>query len=494
MDNRRAVTQPALELAPIRLLHRHDDHICLERSEGEHWHQVGAIRASNLESLLPLLWDECDLSRDSFYSVNGFFRPGVRARTVQTWVPAMIEGQHVEVRAPVTRRQNQIANAPHGLLYASRCRENVSQLNAVFCDLDGYKVGRSVSALLAEVHEAQESELIPRVSMMAYSGRGLWLFWLLRDEQIPDVAQRAYPNQRRAYVRVMRALQRTLAPLGADPRSLDLARVTRIPGSVNSKSDTRVRYYIHLDESGSTYTYTLSALSALCTADDEEPIAVRRAFEPNKPRAILSNRQMERNRKGYQAAVACYLRDLHVLIDLRGGGFARGCRNVGAYYLALILFKSGATETEIARRVRTFADRCQPSLSRDEWTKAVRQASRAIKKFPKYTTISEQLQVTASEAVYLEKFRQAGASTIGPTTPASASTRLLERRSAITAYVETCRASSRRTPSERDTQSYLATHGIEVSAFTVHRDYTVLGIHSANRAGRPQKQRLFEAA
>jgi hypothetical protein len=111
---------------------------------------------------------------------------------------------------------------------------NVRQLKSLRCcyvDIDGTT---DLDAGLDALRAAQ----MPAPSFAVFSGRGLHFYWLLE----PTPAQ-ALP----VWQRIQDALIKTLAPIGGDTKARDCARVLRLIGTKNSKSDTEVRGLILTD-------------------------------------------------------------------------------------------------------------------------------------------------------------------------------------------------------------------------------------------------------
>ncbi len=117
-----------------------------------------------------------------------------------------------------------------------RAIASLLQLNALFCDLDYYSLAPSIRHLRSEhvlpiALERLEEHRIPAPTVAISTGRGIALIWL------------HYPAPRYALSRwqaCQSTIYRALSELGADPRALDAARVLRLVGTKNSKSNTLV--------------------------------------------------------------------------------------------------------------------------------------------------------------------------------------------------------------------------------------------------------------
>ena len=115
-----------------------------------------------------------------------------------------------------------------------RLVSRLAELDALFIDLDYYKTEHGDAHpqhVLGLALEALEQARIPCPSFAVSSGRGLALIWLHRP-----VPRAALPRWRAC----QQMLCRILEPLGADRQATDAARVLRLIGTRNSRSDTLV--------------------------------------------------------------------------------------------------------------------------------------------------------------------------------------------------------------------------------------------------------------
>ncbi len=127
-----------------------------------------------------------------------------------------------------------------GLNAYHRPRGPLAGIRTLHVDLDFYKVPRWTGAdprdVLAAALSALESSGIPFPGLAVATGRGLQLVWL-----VTPVKLRAAPKARAA----MQRLTKLLGGFGADAACTDLARVFRLPGTLNSKTGTVARLLIH---------------------------------------------------------------------------------------------------------------------------------------------------------------------------------------------------------------------------------------------------------
>ena len=233
----------ALEL--LRAIHRSpDSYVGFVRKpssanphEARGFENLGSISTCELEVRFPTLlpW----LEQDSYFTVNGSYR-------VAPW-------------------KNRITGLPDVWRGENRLR----RLNACFVDLD---VGRPKSAKLEQrltwweaigaVHVLVADGQLPPVSVVASSGRGAYVFWLLHDERDPHLPPRAWAETILWYKEINRAIGERLMHLAADPGAHDAARVLRLPDTLHSTARQPVLYYLQTGADGRTPTYALTELAA----------------------------------------------------------------------------------------------------------------------------------------------------------------------------------------------------------------------------------------
>lgn len=121
--------------------------------------------------------------------------------------------------------------------------EYLKELKAHFIDLDIHKIGFTKEQVLMNLESNYFNKTIPKPSLIVDSGRGLYLIWLINS-----VPSKALP----LWKAVEEYLYKSLKDLGADRIALDATRVLRVPGSINTKSNTMVEVLEEFD-----YVYDL---------------------------------------------------------------------------------------------------------------------------------------------------------------------------------------------------------------------------------------------
>lgn len=327
---------------PILAIHRgQDGYIVFGRfvpdpeNAGERkWQTVGVFRPDELsrDGFLPGLAPE--LATDSYFSVNGYWRtaPGLSAAAY-----------------PI----------------ASRKEANLRYLNACFADIDCGRPfdpdpNKRIPATLAVAIVLQLAERgdIPYPSMLALSGRGLYSFWLLRDEKDPTKPPRSFNATRVAFYKaVNRGLHERLAGLlPVDRPAHDAARVLRTPGSINSKSGETVNYTALLvrNSRNPSGTYTLGELAdavgvPYLTLEDED----RKAIGYKAPRSRNPN-----NRKGYRALAQYLASDIEAIFQFRPWETGSRRRKLSIY--AALLKQAGKSHDVAMLSCSELANNCSP--------------------------------------------------------------------------------------------------------------------------------------
>ena len=311
---------PALDVAPILALHiEPDGYVGFARypdpenppldkdGNPKTFENLFSIRADKLRSMFPSFaaW----LTHDSLFTVNAYHRAA-------WW-----------------------NNPTTGLPDVLRKETRLSKLTACYSDID---CGREESdepganldwrqALCAAGALADTGE-IPHPSMMAASGRGVYLFWFLRDEKDPAKLPHAWPEKIQLYKKCNEALGERLKKCGLPADAVyDAARVLRVPGSVHRKTGRRVGYIIQaqLDLAGQGFFYTLREMAdflGIPAAISELPAATRTLAKHPKTRRreTINPGTAPRRIKNQQALSARRAEDLITIESWREGFIRRG--------------------------------------------------------------------------------------------------------------------------------------------------------------------------
>ncbi|WP_306131682.1 hypothetical protein [Roseivivax marinus] len=275
--------------------------------------------------------------------------------------------------------------------------DRLAALNGLFLDLDVDRLphnrDRSAGSWADDVTLELLKLQLPEPTILLSTGRGLAAIWLINP--LPPQALPRWQSAQNVLVDLFNSL-------GADPRCRDAARVTRLPGSLNTKCGREARIL-----SGALRRYDFDQLS-----DDIYVAAGRPTRQDLRKRKERPKKRKEGMRTGGlppAARFAAVLRDLERLRIAWGGLVPEGSRNTWLHLYATCLSHT-SEPTDIARRVEDMAAVATPGLPRSEVAPivklAVRHASLPAARSPRLdgryhysgATLAELLGVTAEAA------------------------------------------------------------------------------------------------
>lgn len=230
---------------------------------------------------------------------------------------------------------------------------NVLHLTHGYVDLDTYRIPALAQfddrGVVFLINETCDDVGVPRPTWIVASGRGYYAKWAWRHVLPKQAAGRV--------VAVHRALVRMFADLGADPAAVDVSRILRVVGTVNTKSGEVARVVWQNEVDGQPVAVDFDAFcEAVLPYSLEDVREFRRAAKERYQergaeirllRQERARRDAERragavafNRTDWGWKVVC---DLETLAQSRWGGGAvpEGHRNtflfLGAAHLALTM-------------------------------------------------------------------------------------------------------------------------------------------------------------
>lgn len=258
--------------------------------------------------------------------------------------------------------------------------EYLKELKAQFIDLDVYNTKFTKEQVLMNLEADYFNKSIPRPNIIVDSGRGFYLIWLINS-----VPSKALP----LWKAVEEYLYSVLKAFGADRQALDPTRLLRVPGSINSKSNSVVKVLEEYD-----YIYDIREIQNefLPELDENRP---KKKGRPTKTVFI------HRERSLYYAR----LKDIIKLCELREYDL-RGHRE-----LILFLYRyyacsfSGDPQKSLEDALELNRMFIQP-LRETEVIRATRSAEKVyLNKNKEYryknTTIIELLDITEQEEMHM---------------------------------------------------------------------------------------------
>ena len=350
-------------------------------------------------------------SRDGFIatarkSEADGFKPlaGLPVSTIDEWFPSMVaELAEDGYFTPNTMGRAGSVDKRTGFAYPIPTNNNVKYLNAQYVDIDNYKMGVSAGAVLGLIYDYAENGVVPWPSVWAFSGRGVYVFWILRDEQAPEFAPLARDRgNREKYRAIETALVDRFLSVGADEYAKNESRYLRWPGTRHSGSGKVARYLVNIDaETGAMPIHTLTGMvDALGLTFTPLPTSTDRPKLPSTPvDAHKAKRTAAAGGTRQRAPHRARVRELEILNDMRGG-FREGCREYVLWVFACSLRSMGLREADVHQHARAFASKFNPPLPADRVDhQAKRRAS--VSRW-RNAQIAKRLQVTAAEYALLD--------------------------------------------------------------------------------------------
>lgn len=224
--------------------------------------------------------------------------------------------------------------------FSKPCRRAlfIETMTHAYVDIDCYKTD-FFSSWMTKQQKVQsilsycDDNLIPVPSAIISSGRGIYLKWYWSAPIPREAVGRA--------VAVNKQLVSMFATMGADPSCVDVSRVLRVVGTVNTKNDQPVELLHQTEKDGRVLSYRFDDF-----ADEVLPFSMDqirewrlaqelRYEERGKVILMAQERARERakagNRKAFNRYDWCWkvVEDLRTLADLRYGGTVPYCEESG---------------------------------------------------------------------------------------------------------------------------------------------------------------------
>lgn len=307
--------------------------------EKKHFENLFSIHSDELKNVFPQL--KAWLFMDSYFTVNAAFRPAF-------W-----------------------NNRKTGFPDVERKEKNLRYLNACYVDLDVGRPGSKEQAQRLTFSEAiyrvsiltELGEILPP-SIIARSGHGAYLCWILRDAENPDQPPNAWPETQILYKEINKAFGQKLKALAWDKRAFDAARVLRVPGSYHSTAKRTVTYNLQFDENGKLFIYTLEELAKFLGIPiiETKPIInirkIKTELEKPQFRATIDKGSVPKRKNGQIILNVLRTQDL-LTLEQYHGGFPHRCRRrrLTVYCEFLRRFQS---KEETLKALQIMAKNCNP--------------------------------------------------------------------------------------------------------------------------------------
>jgi len=444
-------------LAPIRAIHRHLDGVIpfhlKDPSNPGNLLNHSAVSGHYLHNRLFTPQWLVDLAKDAYFGLQAMYCIGNPEKHYKLDFPRL--------------------DTMYGSKSVRRRSEYLRYLNTAYVDVDCHKTKFSVGEVVGYMKDLVAAGELPQPSLFIFSGRGVWFLWLLHDRQAPGqsvrtTAESLVPRWKRCQKRLLKLFDLYNSDASA---ATDLARIARIPGSLNTKANKPAVYRCGArDELGRPMSYSIEELERhLGVAADPTMRADRPAFKnaprANQVRGMLVNR-------------ANWIEYLEAGRD----GFREGCRHHALTVYAQTLKQLGNPWDVVEKKVTHMAASCRPTFSRPE----LRSVFTSLKKRKKplkwgNDKLTAILLITSAEK---EELRQECNVTFDGNAPDKPTGKMQQRLDALQSIVDELGHA----PSGREAVELMAAKGFAVkSNKTIHNYYDKLGIVTGREKAPPKK-------
>jgi hypothetical protein len=184
--------------------------------------------------------DDFNSSADYLKYMYGQSKGLIARSTIHEYYYEDFNRSNIIVKRPYEGVEN-VYTSMNTFCKCDRKTEQLKRLNALYVDLDCYKLNMSKESVLMELYDDYFGSKIPVPTFVIDSGRGLYLIWKINEDR------NALPR----WTSVMNYIFNACITFNADPACKDASRILRVPFSINSKSGTAVKI---LDFNDVTYT------------------------------------------------------------------------------------------------------------------------------------------------------------------------------------------------------------------------------------------------
>jgi len=225
----------------------------------------------------------------------------------------------------------------NGFAYGDRSVSSMMQGRNIGIDVDPPKLGLAVKDAVEKLKQYVMQGKIPNPNLLIYSGGGIQPIYTIAGGASPKMGYLMH------YITIQYIS--LLREIGSDPAASDLARMLRMPGTVNTKYGVEVKVEIWRQ-----LEYSLQDLYEFCTPIEQ---AQKRGKRRKGSIAIFTGKKGVKTLYSLNAA---RVSDLQKLVEIRGGDLT-GCRNtfIYIYSFTVCLFLKSRIDT---------ADFIQPILER----------------------------------------------------------------------------------------------------------------------------------
>lgn len=250
----------------------------------------------------------------------------------------------------------------------NRCTSSKTvKINAVLIDLDYYNIPRLQNLSAVEMIKTLRNEIdYLEPSFYVDSGRGLYLIWLLNETY-------STVNSRKFYKNIEEMLINKFKDYGADEKVKDLARVIRMPGTINSKTKKKVSIILPRSIENDIIAYSDNAVRF-------ELSDIKEYFNDDKPSVkSVKNNKRKQSKESKVISINNFLTlnysravDLETLVEIRKD--LTGSREELLFLYRLNLLYANLDRHEALKKTLELNNKLNHPLSENEVKTATRSA------------------------------------------------------------------------------------------------------------------------
>jgi hypothetical protein len=470
----------------IRLFHRGPDGYVVfshDNPETGEWEDICSIQVSHLETIFPPFLYEY-LFETGRMSTHSMFKARPFATNKLPKLPLELQKTLPAYYRESYKGESKIKYRG-GLPGPYRGDEKdkfspVKYLTCCWADIDIHKLNVPPSLALAAIKEMQDRNKFPRASIIGFSGRGMWVYWLLVDSKNPYAPPRLGPGtweRESVWRRVQRHIQGLFGELGADLHAATLLTASvRLPGTIHAETGKPAEYWFSTDGESSIYTLEQMADFFGIIPMELSPIEQKLLTAPE-----VSSQKGDKKHNRFLAVHKSFLKQFHALWEIRGK-FADGHRHHAALIYAVILYRNGMPKPEMLSLVTQFVETgCETGKKPLNAAKVAKSAvSGAMRMTRDKRTghggwhskqqIADLLNITPSEAQLLDTWPAARSFNykIRRRKVHPAKLKAGQVRSEVQKIMDEATAAGAKIPTCRDMQKILAKRGYHLSHVTVN--------------------------
>lgn len=254
--------------------------------------------------------------------------------------------------------QNDTYITPNSFYIPIRRADNIRHFRALYIDID-LSEGQSKTETTYQAYILADEGLIPRPTMVVDSGRGIHLYWRIKNAPI---------QAWHTWQELEDYLYKQLKHLGADRQATDGARVLRLPSTINSKNNAICKV-IHTEDT----IYSMYDLRETYLGYRPKQ-RTRKATKPTRQVKNLFNSYSLHMARASDIETLCRLRNYDVK------GYRNSLLHCYAYWKGIYIRDMEA----LSSIVYELNDRFIEPLKQSEVDAMIRSVDRAIEKFIDY--------------------------------------------------------------------------------------------------------------